>query len=107
MGKTLEQFASEINFPLTFRHLVEKETIIRGQQTKQHHQERWVCGLYSPFVGQTVYCERNLLIGFTLLPADGKTRREARRKFIQMIRGTTLKYGSDRPLSVKVPSNLR
>lgn len=107
MGKTLEQFASEVKFPLAVRHLVEKASITRGNQTEQVNQETWICGLQSPIDGQTVYCERNPLTGSTLVPAAGDTEKEAREKFLKMIRGTTLKYGADWTLSVKVPKNLR
>ena len=110
---TLEKFAKENNFSLIFRQITE-ETRIRGRKVKIIRKKWWACELLSPFVEQDIVFHRKkglsrvaMLVSGPLMPSTGKTRKEARGKFIAKISGAILKYGWDRTRLVKVPRGLQ
>lgn len=114
MAQKLETFARRNGFRLVFTQTIREKCIISRRGRNRTREQEWACDLLSPFFEGSISYKRGRAlsgidnsVGGTLLSSAGKTRKEARGKFVAKIRGTTLTYGFLNQFSVKVPNNIR
>jgi len=109
----LEQFATWYDLPLEITYIVEKRILKTRGKSRLFTERKWRYAILSPLTPDRIFFKRNYPGGGSrkgsLLPESGKTKREARSKLVENIRGTTISYGYrlQPEHSVNVPKDLR
>lgn len=108
----LEAFSRLHRLPLEFVK-VEILSNVNLAKYRKHRRIRtvhWNACLRSTFLCQSVIVQeifsRGSFARGTLLPCEGKTRKEARNHLLKKIRGNIILLGTDMDIKIRVPKNL-